>query len=109
MDQKLFEQRLTEVCEWQRVSFDSDKKWHRDRDEDKLSTYIKINKLKEQPCEYDSSRTGCNISIRLVQHTGFYMTYCRSCRHLIYKGQRYDTQGQPNLVYLYSKIIKQNK
>lgn len=92
MDPKLFEQKLSEVCEWRRERHQGVTQ-AKDSDDiqGEIPTYIKILEFKDRPCPYNPLHKNCDITIKAAGlKNAVYFQRCRSCRGVIVRGQWYD-------------------
>jgi hypothetical protein len=86
MDQKQFEQKLSEVAEWRREPL-SNENLHKGGYEylAEVPTKIVIKKIKPTACPYVEGNTDCDISCKFYEHLGqrIFVRRCQNCRHVI--------------------------
>jgi len=75
MDNLLFLEKLSQVCEWERRSYDNHKKTHCD-----TNVYPAVVDDPKQQCEGEHSRCIFHIRPKEVDEQRFWMTKCWTCK-----------------------------
>lgn len=111
MDQKLFEQRISEVAEWHRERHQgntSNSKAYAAADQAPIPTYIKIDRFKPKTCPYQTEKTNCFWKIHTAKYKGckpVKVTKCQTCGALLTpKGNFIPKPAHHN----YPKIIRES-
>lgn len=111
MDQKLFEEKLSEVCEWDRVPAERITKARyipqseRDEEEGETPTVIKIKQIHKSPCPKFKDKQGCFWITNWWQYKGkinaIKMKRCKTCEHVYTpKGHWISYKGHKNMLRL---------
>ena len=108
MDQKLFEQILTEVAEWHRAEHigSSKNSNYFEGCGGEVPTYIRITKFKPQPCPYQADQKDCWWKISKKQYKGckpVTVKKCETCGALMTPKGRYIAKPDG---FNYPKIIR---
>lgn len=110
MDQKLFEQMLSEVAEWHRErhqGYHKNSTAYAGGDEGDPPTYIKIDRFKPKTCPYQTDKTDCFWKIHTAKYKGckpVKVNKCQTCGALLTPKGRYITKPEH---HNYPKIIRE--
>jgi hypothetical protein len=89
MDQKLFEEKLSEVCVWTRKRVSAEAHHGRslsDTEHIEPPTELVVESLKPRPCPYIEGNTDCKISARWwpsAKHGDQFIRRCSTCSAII--------------------------
>lgn len=112
MDPKLFEEKLSEVCEWRRERHHGQTHDSVGRNEvtGDIPTYIAVSQIKDRPCPYNPQHKNCDITIKATAvKQAIYVRRCRSCRGIIVRDQWYDGSDVLNTAKFTERILFDDK